>query len=269
MRPCAVISFPALRRAAARLVLLLLASPAWAHGLAEEDRSKYIEGGARVYAELGALHMLTGLDHLLFLFGVVFFLQRARDVVVLVTLFTLGHSLTLLTATWFQVRANPWAIDAVIALTVCYKAFDNLDGFRRQVGIASPNLRAAVFVFGLIHGFGLSTRLQELPLGRQSLLPRILSFNVGVELGQVAALLAIVGALALWRRRPSFATFARPANAALLVAGALLFLYQAHGYLHDTHAEDFPLNAHAHEHAHEEAGSPLTPPATAAITATP
>ncbi len=244
-------------------MFLLLAAIASAHGITDAERVRYIEGGPLVYFELGARHMLTGWDHLFFLFGVVFFVARIKGVVALVTAFTIGHSITLLGATWFQIQADHYLVDAVIALSVCYKAFDNLDGFRRYVGVTPPPLLGVVGVFGLIHGFGLSTSLQTLPLGHASLLSRILSFNLGVEAGQVVALVLIVGGLTAWRRRPSFAKFAHVANAALLIAGALLFLFQLHGYVHFTHAEDFPLNEHALQHALQERAAETPMPPTA------
>ena len=167
---------------------LLTALTAFAHGISDADKQGILEGGNLEYIKLGMTHMLTGYDHLLFLFGVMFFLTRLRDVVKFITAFTLGHCLTLVFATLLHIQANYYLVDAVIALTVCYKAFDNLDGFKKYIGVQAPNLLAAVFLFGLIHGFGLSTRLQTLPLGQEGLVLRILSFNLGVELGQIMAL---------------------------------------------------------------------------------
>jgi len=241
-----------LRLAAFVTMALLLPTVASAHGVDEEDFSRFIGGGPALYFQLGAEHMLTGYDHLLFLFGVIFYLKGFKDILKYVSIFTLGHSITLLAATVGQIQANPWLVDAVVAFTVCYKAFDNLDGFSKYIGIKSPDLVAVIFVIGLIHGFGLSTRLQQLPLGNQGLVLRILSFNAGVEAGQVIALLILGMLLAAWRRTASFAKFGHVANAALLIAGGLLFLFQLHGYVHVVHADDFPINEHAHEHLHEE-----------------
>ena len=243
------------------LFFLFATTPLWAHGISEADRARMLEGGYLQYIWLGADHMLTGYDHLLFLFGVVFFLTNARDVLKFVTAFTLGHSITLIFATLFQITANYYLIDAVIALSVCYKGFDNNNGFRKYWGIDSPNLIAMVFGFGLIHGFGLSTRLQQLPLGEDStgMLLRILSFNLGVELGQVGALLLMVALLASWRATKSFARFSLTANNGLVVAGLLLFLMQMHGYLHVRSASEFPLNEDAHTHIHQEMDEYLTP----------
>jgi HupE / UreJ protein len=237
-----------------RLLILaqFLGAPALlAHGISEADRQGILEGGNLEYVKLGASHMLTGYDHLLFLFGVMFFLTRFGDIVKFITAFTLGHCVTLIGATVLEIQANYYLIDAVIALTVCYKAFDNLEGFQKQFGMAPPNLLGAVAVFGLIHGFGLSTRLQQLPLGEEGLVTRILCFNLGVELGQIAALSVIWIILAGWRRTASFARFSRAANAALMGAGLLLLLMQLHGYQHSRFPEEFPLNKEEHFELHQ------------------
>ena len=233
------------------LVNLLLTLTASAHGISDADKQGILEGGNLEYIKLGATHMLTGYDHLLFLFGVMFFLTRFGDIVKFITAFTLGHCVTLVFATLLQIKANYYLVDAVIALTVCYKAFDNLDGFRRYIGVNSPNLLGAVTLFGLIHGFGLSTRLQQLPLGQDGLVLRILSFNLGVELGQIAALSAMWIVLAGWRKTASFMKFSKVANAALMFAGILLLLMQLHGYQHSTFTDEFPLNADEHFQIHE------------------
>jgi hypothetical protein len=200
--------------------------------------------------------MLTGYDHLLFLFGVVFFLASFRDVVKFVTVFTLGHSLTLVFATLLQITWNYFLVDAIIAVSVMVKAFDNNGGFQKHFQMASPNLLWMVFGFGLLHGFGLSTRLQQLPLGDDTtaMLGRILSFNVGVELGQIAALVVMVGALSLWRHRPSFQRFSYAANLALFYAGVYLLFMQLHGYQHDVAPDSFRFPAAEHRHAHEDMG---------------
>jgi hypothetical protein len=235
-------------------VASLAGSPAFAHGISAADRQAMLDGGYLRYVGLGASHMVTGYDHLLFLLGVVFFLTSARQVVKFVSVFTLGHSITLIGATFAGISANYFLVDAVIALSVCYKGFDNNDGFRKYLGVRSPDLLWMVFVFGLVHGFGLSTRLQQLPLGDSPLaiLGRIVAFNVGVELGQVAALLLMVALLAAWRRRPSFARFSAVTNAGIVTAGILLFLMQMHGYLHLAHPEDFGFNEDGHAHSHED-----------------
>ena len=238
------------------LALLLLALPllAAAHGISESDRQHMLEGAYLRYISLGASHMLTGYDHLLFLFGVVFFLTTFKDVAKLVTVFTIGHCLTLVVATYYKITWNYYLVDAMIALSVIYKGFDNNGGFQKYFQMASPNLLAAVFGFGLLHGFGLSTRLQQLPLGDDStaMLLRILSFNVGVEVGQIAALTAMLALLAIWRKRPSFARFSFAVNLAIVYAGVYLLFTQLHGYQHDSHPDSFRFPAEEHRHIHED-----------------
>ena len=169
----------------------------------------------------------------------------------MITAFTIGHSITLVFATLIGIKANYYLIDAVIALTVCYKAFENLDGFKKYLNSSAPNLILMVFIFGLIHGFGLSTRLQQLPLGEEHLVLKILSFNLGVELGQVIVLSIIFVLLFGLRKRESFKKFSAVSNVALLFVGGLLLLMQLHGYQHSTHPDEFPINADDHHHIHE------------------
>lgn len=239
-----------------KLLLLLsltaTSTLAFAHGMSPEDQARIFNAGYMEYMRLGARHMLTGYDHLLFLFGVIFFLTRFKDILKLITVFTIGHSLTLVFATLHNIQANYYLIDAVIALTVCYKAFDNLDGFKKYLDVSSPNLILMVFIFGLIHGFGLSTRLQQLPLGTDGLVLKILSFNLGVEIGQVIALSVMLLLLSGWRKTQSFRKFSKAANVVLLFAGGLLFLSQMHGYQHSHYSDDFPLNRDDHQHAHQD-----------------
>ncbi len=232
--------------------LTLLSSVALAHGMSAEDQARILNAGPLEFIHLGATHMLTGYDHLLFLFGVMFFLTRFKDILVLITAFTIGHSITLVFATIAEIQANYYLIDAVIALTVCYKAFENLDGFKKYLEVNSPSLTGMVFVFGLIHGFGLSTRLQQLPLGDDGLVIKILSFNLGVELGQIIALSVIFIVLAGWRKTESFRKFSKAANVLLMIVGFLLLLMQLHGYQHTQYPDDFPLNADDHHHIHED-----------------
>ena len=233
------------------LANLLLSLTAYAHGISDADKQGILAGGNLEYIKLGATHMLTGYDHLLFLFGVIFFLTKFGDIVKFITAFTLGHCITLVFATLLHIKANFYLIDAVIALTVCYKAFDNLDGFKKYIGIQSPNLLGAVFLFGLIHGFGLSTRLQQLPLGQEGLVLRILSFNVGVEVGQIAALAVMWLFLSQWRRSDSFLRLSKAANILLMAAGLLLLLMQLHGFQHTHFSDDFPMNKDEHFQIHE------------------
>ncbi|TDP78674.1 HupE/UreJ protein [Aquabacterium commune] len=236
------------------VVFLIATLAAQAHGISEADKQRMLDGGYLQYIGLGASHMLTGYDHLLFLFGVVFFLTKFSDVAKFVTVFTLGHCITLISATFLQITWNFWLVDALIAISVMYKAFDNNGGFQKHLNCNSPNLLAVVFGFGLLHGFGLSTRLQQLPLGEDAvaMLMRILSFNVGVELGQIAALTVMVWVLSLWRKHASFSRFSTLANNCLMAVGALLLLMQLHGYQHDSGAEEFRFPTKEHEHAHED-----------------
>jgi HupE / UreJ protein len=203
-----------------------------AHGVSGKD-AVFLQGldgsaiGPLMY--LGAKHMVTGYDHLLFLVGVIFFLYRLKDVVQYVTLFTIGHSLTLLVGVLGGVRANPFLIDAIIGFSVVYKAFENMDGFRRFFGV-QPNTRIAVLVFGLFHGFGLATKLQEFELSPNGLVANIVSFNLGVEIGQGLALTAILIALSYWRTRSGFVRHAFATNAVVMACGFLLIGYQLSGY---------------------------------------
>ncbi len=211
---------------------LLAPGSASAHNVSKRDASfvQSNKGTAiAAFVYLGAKHMVTGYDHLAFLVGVVFFLYKLKDVVLYVSLFTLGHSITLLAGVFGNIHANPYVIDAIIGLSVVYKAFDNMDGFRRLFGF-EPNTKAAVLIFGLFHGFGLATKLQELDLSKNGLVTNIVSFNVGVEIGQVLALTAVVLVLSFWRTRPGFFRYAFATNTALMVVGFVLVGYQVAGY---------------------------------------
>ena len=211
--------------AALALPTLLLA-----HGVSAGDQATLSEGGLLAYVYVGAKHMLTGYDHLLFLAGVIFYLRGWRDVLRFITVFTVAHSITLTGATLYGITADEHLVDAVIGLSVLYKGFENLGGFQRVFGVSSPNLLAMVFVFGLIHGFGLATRLQSFDLGPGLFLLKVVSFNIGVEVGQVLALLPIVGLIGWWRGRPSYDAFYRAVNWYLVLAGVALTAYQLYGY---------------------------------------
>ncbi|MFT3965984.1 MAG: HupE/UreJ family protein [Sphingobium sp.] len=208
------------------------AGDALAHGVAEGDKA-FIQANPGVniipYIYLGAKHMVTGYDHLLFLFGVIFFLYRLKDVWTYVTLFAIGHSATLLAGVMFNLHANPFIIDAIIGLSVVYKALDNLGAFPTVLGF-QPNQKAAVLIFGFFHGFGLATKLQDLISSRDGLLANLVSFNLGVETGQVIALSIILILMTLWRRSPSFNHSVIVANALLMCAGMVLTGYQMAGY---------------------------------------
>lgn len=216
----------------------LFSQAALAHGMSDADKQAIIDGGNLIYMWLGATHMLSGYDHLLFVFGIIFFLNSFRDIAKYVTAFTLGHSVTLIFATFQGIQINYFLIDAVIGLSVCYIAFSNLDGFRKYLKFDSPNMMIMIVGLGLIHGFGLSTRLQELPLNPDSLLLNIISFNVGIELGQLVALAFMLLVIGIWKKRESFQPFSLVANYGLIAAGGLLFLMQLHDYSHDASGHD-------------------------------
>jgi hypothetical protein len=214
------------------LLLALMSAALEAHGVSGKD-AVFLQGlqgraiGPLMY--LGAKHMVTGYDHLLFLVGVIFFLYRLKDVLLYVSLFTIGHSLTLLVGVLGGVQANPYIIDAIIGFSVVYKAFENMDGFKRFFGF-QPDTRAAVLIFGLFHGFGLATKLQEFALTPNGLVANIVSFNVGVEIGQGLALTFILIGLTYWRTRNGFLHYAFATNAIVMACGFLLIGYQLSGY---------------------------------------
>jgi hypothetical protein len=230
-----------------------MSASSFAHGISEEAKQAMIEGGYPQYVWLGAEHMITGYDHLLFLFGVIFFLTTFKDIVKFISIFTLGHSITLILATFMGITANYWLVDAVIAISVCYKGFDNNNGFQKYFGMKkAPNLLMMVFIFGLIHGFGLSTRLQQLPLGEKGMgmLWRIISFNVGVEFGQIIALGIMLVLLSGIRKTDFFKRFSKIANDAIIFAGFMLLLMQLHGYSHNSNPDEFGFGEDNHNHHH-------------------
>lgn len=229
MRPLA----SALLLLGSMLLLLVATGIAAAHGVEEGDKQFIIDNdGAQIgpFIYLGAKHMVTGYDHLLFLVGVIFFLYKLRDVAIYVSMFTVGHSATLLLGVLANIEANAYVIDAIIGLSVVYKGFDNIGGFQRIFGF-QPNTKAATLIFGLFHGFGLATKLQEFELSGEGLVANIISFNVGVELGQILALGMILVAMGWWRRAPSFQKHAFATNTFLMAGGFILTGYQIAGYL--------------------------------------
>jgi hypothetical protein len=211
---------------------LVLAAPAFAHGIGGKDAA-FVASTKGVdllpFLYLGAKHMVTGYDHLLFLLGVIFFLYRLKHVALYVTMFSLGHSATLLLGVLTNIHVNSYLVDAVIGLSVAWKAFDNLGGFRSVFGLTLDN-RLVVLGFGLVHGFGLATKLQELKLSKIGLVPNMIAFNVGVEIGQLLALSAAILLITAWRRSPSFGRTAAAANVLILFAGFLLMDYQLAGF---------------------------------------
>jgi hypothetical protein len=214
------------------LLYLFLATLAHAHGVADGDKG-YIQeiSGTHLlpFTYLGAKHMVTGYDHLLFLAGVIFFLYKLKDIGLYVSLFAIGHSVTMLYGVYAGVNVNAYLIDAIIGLSVVYKALDNLGAFQRWFGV-QPNTKAATLIFGLFHGFGLAAKIQEYEIARDGLLPNLLAFNVGVEIGQLMALALILIAMGYWRRSAGFYRHAYTANVAMMGAGFMLVGYQLTGY---------------------------------------
>lgn len=215
------------------LAAIVLPLDVVAHGVDENTRAFLQQNtGVQVipFLYIGAKHMVTGYDHLLFLVGVLFFLYKSRDVLLYVSMFTLGHSLTLLFGVMSDIQVNAYLIDAIIGLSVVYKGFDNLGGFKQTLGF-TPNPRTAVLIFGLFHGFGLATKLQEFQLPSEGLITNLIAFNVGVELGQFAALTFILLLINFWRTHSSFNRFATSTNCLLMSAGFMLIGFQLTGYV--------------------------------------
>lgn len=210
----------------------LLGATAIAHGVAEGDKG-YIQEITGVhlvsFAYLGAKHMFTGYDHILFLLGVIFFLYKLKDIGIYVSLFALGHSTTMLLGVYFGTNISGYLIDAIIGFSVVYKALDNLGLFRRWFGV-QPNTKIATLIFGLFHGFGLATKIQDFEVSKDGLLANLIAFNVGVEIGQILALAAILIVMGYWRRTSSFTRHAYTANVVLMLAGFVLIAYQLKGY---------------------------------------
>ena len=212
--------------------LLMGATDVFAHGVTQGDKG-YIQEVTGVkllpFIYLGAKHMMTGYDHILFLFGVIFFLYRLSHIGVYVSLFAIGHSTTMILGVYFDIGINAFLIDAIIGLSVVYKALDNLGAFQRWFGV-QPNTKVATLVFGLFHGFGLATKILEYEISPDGLVPNLLAFNVGVELGQLLALGVILIGMSYWRRTPSFIRHAYTANVAMMSAGFILVGMQLTGY---------------------------------------
>jgi hypothetical protein len=212
---------------------LLLSSEVLAHNVSQED-AELIAGKSGwqflLYTWLGAKHMVTGYDHLLFLVGVIFYLRNLRAVAIFVSLFALGHSITLIGGVLFLLDVDPYLVDAIIGLSVAYKGFDNLGGFKQVFG-DSPDEKVAVLIFGLFHGLGLATKLQDLGLEKDGLLANLVSFNLGVELGQLTALIGIVFLLRLLSDPVQGSRLGTAANIFLLVSGFALMAHQLTQYL--------------------------------------
>ncbi|MCO4822543.1 MAG: HupE/UreJ family protein [Flavobacteriaceae bacterium] len=214
------------------IICCLISVSAYAHGVDEETQSflstnKGIAFGPFLY--IGAKHMITGYDHLLFLVGVIFFLYRTKEIITYVSFFTIGHSLTLLFGVMADININAYLIDAIIGLSIVYKGFDNLGGFKTIFG-KQPNTKAAVLIFGLFHGFGLATKLLEFEFDKEGLFINLLGFNLGVEIGQFLALGIVLLLISYWRQYSSYIKFSKLTNMFLMAAGFLLLGYQLTGY---------------------------------------
>ena len=240
------------------LLLLLLCTPfiGWSHGVSQSIIDAMADASLMDFIYFGAEHMVTGYDHILFLIGVVFFLSNYTDIFKFITAFTIAHCITLIFATFYGITANAYLIDAVIAFSVIYKGFENLDGFKKYFTVNAPNLILMVFIFGLIHGFGLSTKLQEVAIasGINLSLAQILCFNVGVEFGQIAVLIILFPLLSLLRGK-SFDRISKISNRLLVIAGILLLGYQLNGYFtddshHHQHQQQIEVETTKHEHSH-------------------
>jgi len=216
----------------ALLLLPLTVAAAFAHAVAEGDKG-YIQEITGVhllpFVYLGAKHMVTGYDHILFLLGVIFFLYKLKHIGIYVSLFAIGHSTTMLLGVYFNIGINSYIIDAIIGFSVVYKALDNLGAFQRWFGV-QPDSKAATLIFGFLHGFGLSTKIIEYDISPDGLVPNLLAFNVGVEIGQLLALAAILIVMSYWRRTDSFFRHAYTANVVMMTAGFVLIGYQITGW---------------------------------------
>ena len=216
----------------ATLAILSFGTVAAAHAVAEGDKG-YIQEISGIhlipFVYLGAKHMVTGYDHLLFLFGVIFFLYRLKHIAIYVSLFAIGHSTTMLLGVYYGWNVSAYLIDAIIGLSVVYKALDNLGAFQRWFGY-QPNTKAATLIFGFFHGLGLATKIIEYDIAQDGLVPNLLAFNVGVEIGQLIALTMILIAMSYWRKTSSFLRHAYAANVLMMTAGFVLIGYQLTGY---------------------------------------
>jgi len=213
-------------------VFFAASGEAFAHAVAEGDKG-YIQEITGInlmsFLYLGAKHMVTGYDHILFLLGVIFFLYRMKDIGIYVSLFAIGHSTTMLAGVYLNFGINSYIIDAIIGLSIVYKALDNMGAYQRWFGV-QPNTKAATLIFGFFHGFGLSSKILDYEISPDGLLPNLLAFNVGVEVGQLLALGAILIVMGFWRRTPSFLKHAYTANTVMMTAGFMLIGYQLTGY---------------------------------------
>lgn len=211
---------------------LLSCTNVFAHGVDDNTKVFLMDNNGAAFMPflyIGAKHMLTGYDHLLFLVGVIFFLYKPKEVLLYVSFFTIGHSITLLLGVLLNFQVNAYLIDAVIALSIVYKGFDNLRGFKKIFNF-QPNTKMAVLLFGLFHGLGLATKLQEFNFDKENLFTNLIGFNIGVELGQFIALLFVLILISVWRKYSSFSRFSTITNTALMITGFVLMAFQLSGY---------------------------------------
>lgn len=214
------------------LLLCAVAIRSFAHGVDDSTKAFLLgnEGTAfMAFLYIGAKHMLTGYDHILFLVGVIFFLYRPKDILIYVSFFTLGHSLTLLLGVLGDISINAYLIDAIIGFSIVYKGFDNLGGFQTLFGF-QPSTKIAVLIFGLFHGFGLASKLQDFKMEKEGLITNLIGFNIGVEVGQFLALIFVLLLISIWRNFDSFRRFSTITNTILMTAGFILIAYQLSGY---------------------------------------
>ena len=214
------------------VILFSLTVDAGAHGVTDGDKGYIQESSGTMmipFIYLGAKHMVTGYDHLLFLFGVIFFLYRLKDISVYVTLFAVGHSVTLLSGVLMNISVSAYLIDAIIGLSIVYKALDNVGAYQRWFGF-QPSTKIATFIFGLFHGFGLATKILEYKISPDGLIPNLFAFNIGVELGQLIALAIILIVMGFWRRSGNFLRHSYNANVALMTGGFIFVGYQLTGF---------------------------------------
>ena len=214
------------------LLLCAVAIRSFAHGVDDSTKAFLLgnEGTAfMAFLYIGAKHMLTGYDHILFLVGVIFFLYRPKDILIYVSFFTLGHSLTLLLGVLGDISINAYLIDAIIGFSIVYKGFDNLGGFQTLFGF-QPSTKIAVLIFGLFHGFGLASKLQDFKMEKEGLITNLIGFNIGVEVGQFLALIFVLLLISIWRNFDSFRRFSTITNTILMTAGFILIAYQLTGY---------------------------------------
>nr|WP_052815424.1 HupE/UreJ family protein [Aeromonas caviae] len=213
--------------------MLFVSTAVSAHGVAAGDKGFIQESSGIMFIPfmyMGAKHMMTGYDHLLFLFGVIFFLYRLKDVGIYVTLFAVGHSVTLLLGVLTNISISAYVIDMIIGFSVVYKALDNLGAFQRWFGF-QPNTKVATLIFGLLHGFGLATKIIEYEISPDGLLTNLIAFNIGVEIGQLLALCGVLIVMGYWRKTASFSRHAYTTNVAMMSAGFLLMGYQLTGLI--------------------------------------